>query len=224
MSRSWRRQGVLTALVLMVGLSLAYLLLVGKSGPEAQPVPEPAPPVVSVVSAEPAARSIAVSTQGTVRPLRQVSLVSRVAGRVETVADSFAEGGFFQAGEELVKVEDVDYGFAIARARSQVAAARQRVAEERGRAQQAKREWRDLGSTEANALFLREPQIDSAEAALAAAEADLAAAQLDLQRTSIRLPFADESAASEWMWASTSLRALWWQRCIPPLLCSCACP
>lgn len=189
MSANGRRQAVLTSLVLVLGLGLAYALLVGKPGPAPRPAPELAPPVVDIVSVQPAARAIAVDTQGSVQPLRQVNVVSRVAGQVETVAPGFAEGGFFRAGEELVKVEDVDYGFAIARAESQVAAARQRVAEERGRARQAEREWRDLGSETANALFLRKPQLAAAEAALAAAEADLAAARLDFERTSISLPF-----------------------------------
>jgi RND family efflux transporter MFP subunit len=189
MKQEWRRQGALTLLVMVIGLALAYGLLVGKPGPEPAPPPELAPPLVDVISVQPDFRSIAVETQGTVQPLRQVSVVSRVAGRVDRVAKDFAAGGFFQSGEELVKVEEVDYNFAIVRAKSQVAAARQQVAEERGRALQAKREWRDLGSDEANALFLREPQLASAKAALASAEADLAAAQLDLERTSIRLPF-----------------------------------
>jgi RND family efflux transporter MFP subunit len=89
----------------------------------------------------------------------------------------------------LLKLEDVDYQFAIARAESQVAAARQRVAEEKGRALQASREWRDLGSTSANDLFLRKPQLASAEAAMKAAKADLGSALLDLERTSIKVPF-----------------------------------
>lgn len=184
-----RRQLLTTAAVLVLGVGLAYGLLVGKPDPAPRTAAQETPPVVDVISAQPESRAIAVTTQGTVQPLRQVSLVSRVAGRVESVADSFAEGGFFRAGEELVKVEDVDYGFAIARAESQVAAARQRVAEERGRAQQARREWRDLGSEAANALFLREPQLAAAEAALEAAKVDLEAARLDLRRTRISLPF-----------------------------------
>lgn len=189
MSRAMRRQAFFTLVLLILGLGLAYLLLVAKPGPQPQPAPELAAPRVQVVVVEPQARSIAVVTQGTVGPLQQVTLISRVAGQVEAVASSFAEGGFFQAGEELIKVEDVDYRFAIVRAESQVAAMQQRVAEERGRALQAKREWRDLGSKDANALFLRQPQLAAAEAALAAAKADLEAAQLDLKRTSISLPF-----------------------------------
>jgi RND family efflux transporter MFP subunit len=189
MAMTRARNALWAVLVLVVGGGAAYGLLVGKPGPAPEVAPESGPPRVDVVVAEPAERSLAVSTQGTVRPLREIKLVSQVGGRVERVAPRFAVGGFFAAGEELVKVEDVDYSFAIARAESQVAAAEQRLAEERGRARQAEREWRELGSVEANQLFLRKPQIAAAEAALAASRADLSAAQLDLARTSIAAPF-----------------------------------
>jgi RND family efflux transporter MFP subunit len=189
MALTWARNGLWALLVLVLGGALSYGLLVGKSGPEPVAPPVYAPPAVDVVAAAPALRSLSVETQGTVRPLREIKLVSQVGGRVELVSPRFAEGGFFGAGEQLLKVEDIDYQFVIARAQSQVAAASQRVAEERGRALQAKREWRDLGSDQANALFLRKPQLASAQAALKASQADLAAARLDLDRTSISAPF-----------------------------------
>ena len=189
MASTWARNGLWALLVLVVGGGVAYGLLVGKPGPEAQAPPAYVPPTVDVVIARPTVRALSVETQGTVRPLREIKLVSQVGGRVESVSPRFAQGGFFGAGEELVKVEDVDYQFVIARAESQVAAARQRVAEEEGRALQAKREWRDLGSEQANALFLRKPQLAAAKAALRASEADLDAARLDLKRTSISAPF-----------------------------------
>jgi len=189
MALTWARNGLWALLVLIVGGGLSYGLLVGKPGPEPERAPHFVPPVVDILVAAPAAHSLSVETQGTVRPLREIKLVSQVGGRVEEVSSRFAQGGFFAVDEPLVKVEDVDYQFLIARAESQVAAARQRLAEEEGRALQAKREWRDLGSVQANALFLREPQLASAKAALRASEADLAAARLDLSRTSIAAPF-----------------------------------
>ena len=91
----------------------------------------------------------------------------------------------FQQGIFCWSSEKADYEFAIARARAQEAASAQRVAEERGRNLQAQREWRDLGTTEANDLFLRKPQLRAAEASLAAAQADVAAAELALERTTV---------------------------------------
>lgn len=175
--------------VFVAGIGLSWLLLTGKSAPEPQDVPEQAAPMVDVVTVDPVPLALSVSTQGTVQPQREIDLVSRVSGRIDTVAPDFAAGSFFREGSLLVGIEDVDYQLMIARMESQVAAARQRVAEEEGRALQAKREWRDLGNTQANALFLREPQLASAQAAVRAAEAELAAAQLDLDRTRITAPF-----------------------------------
>lgn len=189
MALTWARNGFWALLVLIIGGGVAYGILVGKPGPEPESAPSFEPPVVDVQVVAPTVHALSVQTQGTVRPLREIKLVSQVAGRVEQVSPRFAQGGFFAVDEPLVKVEDVDYQFLIARAESQVAAARQRLAEEQGRALQAKREWRDLGSAQANALFLREPQLASAKAALRASEADLEAARLDLSRTSIAAPF-----------------------------------
>ena len=175
--------------VLLVGSAIAYALLVGKPGPEPEKVPALKPPLVDIVSVAPQERALSVQTQGTVRPVREVKVLSQVGGRVERVSTNFSQGSFFGAQDELVKIEDIDYQLQIARAQSQVAAAKQKLAEEKGRALQAKREWRNLGSEQANELFLRKPQIEAAEAALKAAQADLAAAQLDLDRTSIGVPF-----------------------------------
>jgi RND family efflux transporter MFP subunit len=175
--------------VLLVGGALAYLLLVGKPAP----APKELAPVelrkVDVIAVVPIERSLSVQTQGTVRPLREVKVMSQVGGIVVSVSSNFSQGSFFGAEEVLVKIEDVDYQLQIARAKSQVAGARQTLAEEKGRALQAKREWRNLGSDEANDLFLRKPQIAAAEAALRAAEADLQAARLDLERTGVSVPF-----------------------------------
>ena len=128
------------------------------------------------------------SAPGTVEPVRRVN---RGAGQrqVEAVSELFLDACFFEVGDMLLELEKADYEFAIARAVAQEAAAVQRVAEERGRNLQAQREWRDLGTSEANDLFLRKPQLRAAEASLAAAKADVAAAELALKRTTVRAPF-----------------------------------
>lgn len=187
--RSPRRQVLVTVVVLTIGLGFAWLILTGKPKPAIQPQEDLLKPVVSVIVTEPKSAVLAVHTQGTVEPRRRISVVAQVGGKVAAVSDNFVEGGFFEPGAVLLEIESDDYEFAIARAQSQVAAAEQRVAEERGRNRQAKREWRELGSPEANALFLREPQLKAAETALLAAQADLAAAELALERTRITVPF-----------------------------------
>lgn len=181
---------LVSAAVIAAGLVLAILVVAAKPKPQPSVPEAPLAPVVAVVAVTPKAMPLTVVTQGTVEPMRRINLSAQVSGKVLKVGKNFLEGAYFEQGELLVQLEQADYEFAIARAKAQVAAAEQRLAEERGRNLQAKREWRELGSKEANALFLRLPQLKSAEAALDAAKADLAAAELALERTTIRAPFA----------------------------------
>jgi RND family efflux transporter MFP subunit len=184
-----RRRWFGSVLFTVAGLAVCFLVLVGKPATQPTQLPEPRRPLVAVIVAEPSDHSISVRTQGTVEPVRRVGLVAQVSGKVESVSDRFLDGRFFKAGDILLELEKADYQFAIARAQAQEAAAAQRVAEERGRSLQAQREWRDLGTNEANDLFLRKPQLRAAEASLLAAEADVAAAKLALERTTVRAPF-----------------------------------
>jgi len=181
---------LVSAAVIAAGLVLAILVVTAKPKPQPSVPEAPLAPVVAVVAVMPKAMPLTVVTQGTVEPMRRINLSAQVSGKVLKVGKNFLEGAYFEQDELLVQLEQADYEFAIARAKAQVAAAEQRLAEERGRNLQAKREWRELGSKEANALFLRLPQLKSAEATLAAAKADLAAAELALERTTIRAPFA----------------------------------
>ena len=178
------------ALVLLVGVAISWFFLVGKPKPEARPIREPVAQGVEVLRTKPGTHALTVTTQGSIAPRREIDLVAQVAGTVQAVTGDFAAGGFVATGETLVQIEQDDYEIALVRAKATVADAEQNLATIKGQARQAKREWRDVGNAEANALFLKKPQIASAQAQLAAAEADLRKARLDLQRTSIGAPFA----------------------------------
>ncbi|MDG0969533.1 MAG: efflux RND transporter periplasmic adaptor subunit [Porticoccaceae bacterium] len=183
------RKGTLTFAVLIVGLLAIVALAMLKSTPK-RTAREAKPPVtVDVVTVSPISVVAKIHSQGTVAPKREINLVSQVAGRIVLVADQYANGGFFKAGERLLQIEPQDYKFAVIRAEAQVAKAQEAFAMEQGRSRQAKREWRELGDKTANALFLRQPQLKSAQAALESAKADLNKAQLDLDRTGISAPF-----------------------------------
>ena len=131
----------------IAGLVVCFWVLVGKPEAESSQQVEPRRPLVDVMIAAPAEHAIWVQTQGTVEPVTRVSLMAQVSGKVESVSETFLEGRFFKKGDTLLQLETADYDFAIARAAAQEAAAAQRLAEERGRNLQAKREWRDLGSS-----------------------------------------------------------------------------
>ena len=183
------KQFAQTALVVVVGFFIAFKILTGKPKPDPKPILEPPAVRVDTQVVELGSRSLAIQTQGTVEAAIATRLSSEVMGQVLSLAPSFLEGGFFKQGDVLLTVDPTQYKLALARAESQLAAAAQRLAEERGRALQAEREWRDLGSAPANDLFLRKPQIASAEAALEAARVEVETAKINLAKTSVRAPF-----------------------------------
>ena len=183
------RKLAIATLATLAGLVATWIVLTAKSEPQAGAPPERPAPMVEVITAAPSEHQLRVRTQGTIGAKTQVELAAQVAGRVVAVSENFADGGFFNVGDILLKIEPDDYEFALARTEAALAQAEQRLAEERGRSRQAQREWRELGSAEANDLFLRKPQLRAAELAVTAAEADVAASKLALERTVIRAPF-----------------------------------
>ena len=176
--------------VIVVGLLVTWLIGTSKPAPAAKPIRLPPIPIVDVMHIQPGNHRVWIETQGLVKPKIQIELVSQVTGRVEAIAEQFSAGGFFDAKQTLVSLEESDYRIAVSQANARLADAKQLLATEKGRARQAKREWRDLGNSEANDFFLRKPQLASAKANLSAAEAGLEKAQLDLSRTHISAPFA----------------------------------
>lgn len=159
------------------------------SPPETRRV-EAAAPVVRVETVRLETTTLTIESQGTVQPRTVSQVVPEVPGRVVWVSQAFVEGGFFEPGQALLRLEAGDYEQAIVRARAEIAAARLRLAQEEAEARLARREWEALGEGEASELTLRIPQLENAAASVAAAEADLARAERDLQRTEIQAPYA----------------------------------
>ena len=175
--------------IAVIGFLVSYGLFIGKPAPEKKPKAAPEIPITETFLANPSSLTLTVKTQGTIEPRFKIAISSQVSGLVIATSKEFFPGSYFTKDETLVSIEKADYEYAVAKAESQLAAARQRVAEEKGRALQAKRQWQQLGSSEANALFLREPQLAAANAAEYAALQELDAAKRNLTRTQISAPF-----------------------------------
>ena len=184
-----KKNRLLYIVVLVVGFAIVGLIATGKPRPVAKPIRVQPVPLVDILQLKPGNNPLWIETQGVVQPKTQIELVAQVSGKVIAVHPQFAAGGVFEADTALVEIEAADYRIAISQAQAQLADAQQLLATEQGRARQAKREWRDVGSQQANDLFLRKPQLASAQANVAAAKASLEKAQLDLARTKISAPF-----------------------------------
>ncbi|GAB3105631.1 efflux RND transporter periplasmic adaptor subunit [Aestuariicella hydrocarbonica] len=190
---TWRTLKLNPSLKPVIILILGGLVVVAvatlKPAPEPTPVQPPPPVKVAVILAAPSTQSLTVNSQGTVAPRREIDLVAEVSGRITQVDPHFVDGAFVKAHKALVTIDPRDYNVALLRAEAKVADAQQVLATERGRNRQAQREWRDLGNKEANALFLRQPQLAAAQALLQSAQADYEQAQLNLERTNVSVPF-----------------------------------
>jgi RND family efflux transporter MFP subunit len=131
-----------------------------------------------------------VTSQGSVMPRTETTLVAEVAGQIVSVSQNFIAGGFFRKGETLLQIDPSDYETALLRAQATLAARRAQLADQRARSEQALKDWVNLGRAgEPSDLVLRKPQLAEAQAAVQAAEAELKQAERNLERTRIRVPY-----------------------------------
>lgn len=184
----WNPKIVYPLGVISLGILGTAILIGLHSETEVSP-PAPPPPLVRVLTVQPQNFHLKVLTQGTVAPRTESMLISQVSGQILWVAPSFASGGFFQAGDLLVRLDQRDYESGLAQARFQVAKAKVRLSNEKEEARIAREEWIRIGQGEPTPLVFREPQLAEAQASLEAAQAVLNQAQLNLDRTELRAPY-----------------------------------
>ena len=180
---------IVTAGVLIGGV--LFISLLGQLRPKIErQTPEITPPTVFYTIATPQAVTLDVAAQGEVRPRTDITLTTQVAGKVQRTSDAFVNGGAFNKGDLLIKIEDPDYRYAVTSAKSRVAQARELLAREQAEADLAQQDFEELGGDiTASDLTLRKPQLAQARANYNAALADLQTAELNLERTNIKAPF-----------------------------------
>lgn len=182
---------ILPLIVILVMATLGWLIYSNPPEVHRGKPPQPARINVDTQTIAAAPYRVMIESYGRIRPRTQSTLQPQVSGEVVWLAADFRAGGFFEKGEELIRLDSRDYAAEVAQAEASVISARQQLAEEQARADQAAADWERLGNSgQAPALVLRKPQLASARASLASAEAVLAKARLNLERTRIRAPYA----------------------------------
>jgi RND family efflux transporter MFP subunit len=159
------------------------------TSPELEPdVPEPVPTTVRVQVVEPRAIKLSVHSQGTVSPNTESQLIPEVSGRVQYMSPSLVNGGHFQAGDVLLRLEDQDSRSANQRAAAALARAEAEY-------EHARFEYQRIESLEARQLVSRSQMENMlrayrvSEAALQDARANVEVAKRDMERTAITAPF-----------------------------------
>ncbi|HJL18857.1 MAG TPA: efflux RND transporter periplasmic adaptor subunit [Sandaracinaceae bacterium LLY-WYZ-13_1] len=192
-----RRAMRVVAPLLVIAAGVGLVMLLRATAPT--PAQEPATAEGALVEIARAAVHTAppeLHAQGTVRPARRSQLAPRVAGRVVWVSPRLIEGGRFDEGEPMLRVDPSDYELAVRGSRGQVEQARVGLMREESARTVAEETWELFDQRSAvptatgRALASNEPQVEAAEAQLASARSQLRQARLNLSRTRLRAPYA----------------------------------
>ena len=181
------RKFVIPAIVVVASIFGAVTLLA--TSPQLEPSGvEPVATAVRVQHVNPQPIQLTVNSQGTVVPNTESQLIPEVSGRVVWVSPSLVNGGYFTAGEPLLRLEDNDHRSTLARARSVLTRAEAEFEHARFEYQRLKSlEERQLASQSQIENQLRAYRVT--EASLQDARAAFNQASRDLARTEIKAPF-----------------------------------
>ncbi len=178
---------LLPLIILAAGFGCAGLLLV--TGPSIEPQPgEIVAPLVRTVEVRPQTLRLSTHTNGIVVPRTESELVPEVDGRVIEVSPSLVSGGFFAAGDTLLRIETLDYKVALDQSRAGLT----RAESDLDNAQRTLKRQEDLVRRGAASDSQHDDALNRvriAEATLRDAKARLSRAQRDLKRTSIIAPY-----------------------------------
>ena len=181
------RKLFIPALVIVAAIFGAVTLMA--TSPQLQPSAiEPVAATVRVREVTLMPIQLSVHSQGTVVPNTESELIPEVSGRVEWTSPSLVNGGYFNAGDVLLRLEDKDYRSSLDRAKATLNRAEAEF-------EHARFEYARLKSLEDRQLASRS-QIENQlrayrvqEASLQDAKANFAQANRDLSRTEVIAPF-----------------------------------
>lgn len=175
-----------TAIVLLF-LSVAATLMA--TAPVLEPANDnPKPLTVRVRTIETESIELKVHSQGSVAPSTVSQLIPEVSGRVTWTSPSLVAGGFFEAGQELARIDDLDYRNAQDRANAALKRATAEV-------EHAKYEYRRLRSLAERKLVSRSALENGlrayrvTQATFEDAQANSEQAKENVKRTVLRAPF-----------------------------------
>lgn len=182
------RKVISAIVVLAVGIGGTFLILATAEEEKAQEEIDTRP-LVRVEKAEATSYQVLINSFGEVQPLETTTLSAQVSGELISWNPRFVAGGLVKRGEVLFNIERDTYEAALLQAEAEVSQAKAQLIEEQARAQVAEREAKNLPSGQVSDLYLRKPQVLSAQANLKFAEAKLKIAQRDLANCEVVAPY-----------------------------------
>ncbi len=158
--------------------------------PQKRKVRESAAIQTAVKPLIPSDLTIAITSQGEVRPHHVTTLTSEINGKIIHLSENFQAGAFFKEGDILLELDTADLKTDIISNEAAVTRAESAYSQEQARARQALLNWKDAGfDEEPSDLVLRKPQLNEAEANVISAKAELQRAQRNLNKAKIKAPY-----------------------------------
>ncbi|OCQ18767.1 efflux transporter periplasmic adaptor subunit [Pseudoalteromonas luteoviolacea] len=146
-------------------------------------------PVVEVEALQAQDHQVVINSYGEVQPLEQTMLSVQVSGEIDYWHPNFVAGGVINKGDVLLKIEKDNYQAAVLQAEAALSSAKAQLIEEQALADVAADEAKRFPNKKHTDLFLRKPQLLSANAAVKSAQAALSRAQRDLDNCEVVSPF-----------------------------------
>jgi RND family efflux transporter MFP subunit len=185
---TWFLTYALAPIIVLAAIIIAVVSGKLKPEPEKQK-PKEVLPVVEIIEAKTETIQLEIVSQGNVQARTETNLIAEVSGRIQKISPALFAGGFFKQGDELVKIDPIDYEAQLAKALGGLAEAKLAYEQEKANSDQAREDWIELQGGEPNDLVLRKPQLERAQANMAAAAAAVKMAERDLERTIVRAPY-----------------------------------
>ena len=172
---------------ILVAAGLAMLMISTRPAAESTR-PTPQAPLVEVLELAPEPARLSVTAQGSVEPRSESDLVTEVSGRIVWVSPNLASGGFFGAGEPLLRIDPRDYEVTLEGARAALARAESNL-KHSAAALERQQSMRQTGASSRARLDDAVHAEASAAAGVREAQVAVRRAELDLERTEIRAAY-----------------------------------
>ncbi|HDY7869504.1 TPA: efflux RND transporter periplasmic adaptor subunit, partial [Vibrio vulnificus] len=176
--------------VALLGGGYVAYQAIAASGPETDDKKEAVvETIVETAPLLPTEHKVMITSHGELVPFETTRLSAQVSGEVVSWHPNFVTGGIVKRGEVLFSIESDNYQAAVLQAEAELASAKAVLIEEKAKAKVAERQAKNLNDKQVSDLYLRKPQLLSAEAQVKSALASLKRAERDLENCKVVAPY-----------------------------------
>ncbi|PAJ75277.1 efflux transporter periplasmic adaptor subunit [Pseudoalteromonas sp. NBT06-2] len=187
MNQKWIK-GLIPVVILATCIgSFVTINAIAKDTEEKKPVDTR--PTVKIENITASDYQIVITSYGEVAPLESTQLAAQVQGEVVQLHKNFIPGGLVHRGDILFTIEKDNYQADLLQAQAQLVNAQASLIEENAKQDVAIDEAKRFPNKKFTDLYLRKPQVLSAQAAVKSAQAGLKRAERNLAKCNVKAPY-----------------------------------